>query len=374
MPQQTEISVFDQTIEKNRAVVEKAVTSTGTFVHLKMKLFRINQATIAQLQWLVWVSVYLITFFSILPMDGFYQSFVFTLINTCFYALIIYGHISYLFPRYYEQDRKVHYIIYVVVLLIFCGLSKGLLISYLYNTYFAIRAERSPVSSTVVYYSLTNILVYVLSFIFRVALAYFSLKRQTEEIQLQKTQAELNLLKSQVQPHFLFNTLNNIYYEAYIEAPRTAGLIARLADMMRYFVEESPKAEVFIATEIGFLENYIELEKIRVRYGVSISFIKGFPVDAMVPPMLLMTFVENIFKHGIDKSSHTNEIEISLLQQDGYLVFQTKNSASHTSAGNSGSGLANLRKRLVLLYGDRFELFTNYTSPYFIACFKIPIL
>ena len=82
---------------------------------------------------------------------------------------------------------------------------------------------------------LRGALTYTLSFIFRIAIAYFDLKQQSEKILAQKSQAELNLLKSQVQPHFLFNTLNNIYYEAYREAPRTAALIERLSDIMRYF-------------------------------------------------------------------------------------------------------------------------------------------
>ena len=143
---------------------------------------------------------------------------------------------------------------------------------------------------------------------------------------VQKSQAELNLLKSQVQPHFLFNTLNNIYYEAYREAPRTAKLIERLSDIMRYFVDESPKDEVSLGTEIQFLENYIALEKIRIRGEIELDFIKDCNSDLRIPPMLLMTFVENIFKHGIDKSSSQNKIELSLVQQDGYLLFQTTKS------------------------------------------------
>ena len=119
----------------------------------------------------------------------------------------------------------------------------------------------------------------------------------------QKSLAELNLLKSQVQPHFLFNTLNNIYYEAFREAPRTALLIGRLSDIMRYFVDESPKEKVTLATEIKFLENYIALEEIRIRHGVKVTFEQRYEGNPVIPPMLLMTFVENIFKHGIDRSA-----------------------------------------------------------------------
>ncbi len=90
----------------------------------------------------------------------------------------------------------------------------------------------------------------MMSFVFRIAIEYFRVKRQAEQmLEQKKSLAELNLLKSQVQPHFLFNTLNNIYYEAFREAPRTALLIGRLSDIMRYFVDESPKEKVTLATE-----------------------------------------------------------------------------------------------------------------------------
>ena len=92
-----------------------------------------------------------------------------------------------------------------------------------------------------------GILIYVLSLVFRIAIAYFTLKQQTEEILLQKSHAELNLLKSQVQPHFLFNALNSIYYRVYKIDPPSAGLIERLSDIMRYFVDESPKEAVPVA-------------------------------------------------------------------------------------------------------------------------------
>src|SRR6201999_4376057 len=120
---------------------------------------------------------------------------------------------------------------------------------------------------------------FMLSFVFRIALAYFRVKRQAELMLGKKSHAELNLLKSQVQPHFLFNTLNNIYYEAYREAPRTALLIGRLSNIMRYFVDESPKEKVALATEIKFLENYIALEEIRIRHGVTVNFSREYDGD-----------------------------------------------------------------------------------------------
>ncbi|MDP9080990.1 MAG: histidine kinase [Bacteroidota bacterium] len=339
-----------------------------------MKFISSGQATAKQLQWLVWIAVFLIIFFSLLPEDGFYEAAIFTFINVSFYVLIIYGNISFLFPRFYERGQKILYGILAFIFIVTFGLARGFLIETIYNKYVAVKPQPIMISS-VINFMVAGFLTYLLSFIFRIAIAYFALKQQSEKILVQKSQAELNLLKSQVQPHFLFNTLNNIYYEAYREAPRTAKLIERLSDIMRYFVDESPKEEVSLATEVQFLENYIALEKIRIRHEIELNFIKDCNADLRIPPMLLMTFVENIFKHGIDKSSSKNKIDMSLTQKDGYLLFETRNQIHEKpgTTGPNGFGIENLRKRLTLLYGSNFELKINNPGNYFTAFLKVPI-
>jgi sensor histidine kinase YesM len=338
-----------------------------------MKFIR-GMTTITRLQWLVWIAVFFIIYFSILPEDGFFLAGIFTVINVVFYAIVIYGNINWLFPRFYEQGRKAEYIIYISIFLIVVGLGRGYAVSYLYNKYNPEHPE--PITfQMLLYYGVAGFLTYLLSFIFRIAIAYFELKQQSEKILAQKSQAELNLLKSQVQPHFLFNTLNNIYYESYLEAPRTAKLIERLSDIMRYFVDESPKDEVSLTTEIQFLENYMALEKIRIRHEIELDFVKDCSPDLRIPPMLLMTFIENIFKHGIDKSRSENKIEISLVQQDGSLFFQTKNRIQDKpgTAEHTGFGIQNLRKRLCFLYGDKFELNIDTSENFFTAFLKVPL-
>ncbi|HET7000442.1 MAG TPA: histidine kinase [Puia sp.] len=338
-----------------------------------MKFFK-GQATIVQLQWLVWLAVFLIVFFSMLPQDGFRWSASFALVNVSFYSLIIYGNIKFLFPVYYERGKKLQYVLLVIILLISAGLARGYLIISLYNSFRPDNPESWTIG-TAVNFVLAGFLTYMLSFIFRIAIAYFALKQQSEKILAQKSQAELNLLKSQVQPHFLFNTLNNIYYEAYREAPRTAALIERLSNIMRYFVDESTKDEVSLQTEIQFIENYIALEKIRIRHEAEIHFSKKCNGEASIPPMLLMTFVENIFKHGIDKSSSHNKVDISLVHEDGHLLFQTRNQVhkKQLQKESHGFGIQNLRKRLTLLFGTKFELNIDQSDHYFTAFLKVPL-
>ncbi|WP_224746324.1 sensor histidine kinase [Mucilaginibacter glaciei] len=330
--------------------------------------------SIGQLQWIVWVFVFLVLTLSLLPMDGFAQAFVYALLYTTFYAAIIYGNIYWLYPSLYKKGRVIIYIIAVLVFLVVIGIVKSYITLNIYNLFFAKHPETMSVKA-VAGMVIGGFMVFLLSFVFRIAIEYFKLKQHTDEMIARKTQAELDLLKSQVQPHFLFNTLNNIYYEAYLEAPRTASLIERLSDIMRYFVDESPKQLVSLTTEIQFLENYIALEKIRIRYDIDLDFIKDCEATISIPPMLLMTFVENIFKHGIDKSSTNNKISIRLIQNNGRLSFITENTvpARQVKAPSTGFGLVNLRKRLVLLYADDFELNVNHENDSFIACLTIPL-
>lgn len=330
-------------------------------------------SAIVKLQWLVWVAVFLIIFFSLMPEEGLPHAVIFTSINMSFYLLVIYGNIILLFPRYYEKGQKVKYFFISITLLVGLSMARGYLAMWMWNTYFAPKPEPITVS-TLINFVMAGFLTYLLSFIFRIAIAYFELKQQSEKMLVQKSQAELNLLKSQVQPHFLFNTLNNIYYEAYREAPRTAKLIERLSDIMRYFVDESPKDEVSVKTEIQFLENYIALEKIRIRHEIELNFIQNCNTALRIPPMLLMTFVENIFKHGIDKSSSENKIELSLVEENGFLLFQTKNRILDPGLkGNDGFGINNLHKRLSFLYGEKFELKIDKSDCFFTAFLKVPL-
>ena len=336
----------------------------------------LKKATPRQLELLVWGFVFLITFVSYLPMDGFWEALIYGVMNLSFYAMIIYGNISLLFPKLYEKGRIFLYVISAIALLIAVGVTRTYLSVTIYNRWFATKPETLDIWRYL-YNTLTGVAIFVLSFVFRIAMAYFRLKRQAEQMLEQKSQAELNLLKSQVQPHFLFNTLNNIYYEAYRESPRTALLIGRLSDIMRYFVDESPREKVALSTEIKFLENYIALEEIRIRHGVTVNFNKEFEGEPFLPPMLLMTFVENLFKHGIDRSATGNSIHLSLIQQDSHLLFTTENALPETVTSvpaKPGFGLQNLEKRLTLLYGDRFVLTTNRTATHFKALLKIPLV
>lgn len=339
-----------------------------------MRYFLKRKITLVQLQYLVWLAILLISFISMLSSDGVARSALFAFNGICFYALIIYGNIQFLYPRYFRTKRYIAYVVGSVLLVGIAGFVKGYVSLYI-SSWYLTRTFRIQDADTHLSFFLSGVTVFVLSLIIRLAIAYFAVKQQSEEALLQRSQFELRLLKAQVQPHFLFNTLNNMYYEAYMEAPRTALLIERLSEIMRYFVDQNMEDLVPIETEVQFLDNYIALERIRMTPEPELTFVKGFRAGIQLPPMLLMTFVENIFKHGIDKISGANQIRISIADQEGYLIFETRNSINQHpgKARHTGSGLKNLRQRLSLLYGTDFELHTRDDGRHFTAFLKIPL-
>lgn len=324
---------------------------------------------------LVWASIAIISFFSMLQADGAVRSALSACNSCAFYALIVYGNINFLYPRFYQKKQYLLYLLSSMVLLAIAGLGRGYISLYIRNEDFA-AAPQWQTTSTHISFLFSVTTVFVLSFVFRLAMEYFTLKQQSERILLQQSQIELKLLKAQVQPHFLFNTLNAIYYEAYLEAPRTALLIERLSDMIRYFVDQSTHEYVQLATEIQFLDNYIALEKMRIQPEPEVIFQCSINDQRKIPPMLLMTFVENIFKHGIDKISGINKISISLSENEQHLVFQTRNFLNkNAGAGQKlGTGLSNLRQRLTILYGNNFDLYTaEENDGHFVAFLKFPL-
>jgi hypothetical protein len=155
-----------------------------------MKIWR-QAPSITQLQVLIWTAVLLVIFFSQLPMDGLRKSFIYSVVNTTSYAIIIYGNILFLYPVFYQKRRFVAYGFSVAFFLILTGMLKGYAGVILYKYFLLIKSAQINVL-TLLEYVPGGILIFVLSFVFRIAIAYFTLKQQTEEILLQKSQAELN--------------------------------------------------------------------------------------------------------------------------------------------------------------------------------------
>lgn len=203
------------------------------------------------------------------------------------------------------------------------------------------------------------------------AVAYFVRMRQKDreiqQLREQQLQLELDVLKAQMHPHFFFNTLNNIYSLALQQSVQTAPVVQKLASMMRYILYETSMEQVRLSKEIQFLQDYIELENIRHDNNKQISFlVQGNKDDYQIPPLLLLPFVENAFKHGLDQETGSGRIDIAILIEHSQLNLQVSNSLpADTSGSNAGVGLQNVCKRLELLFPGTHQLEIEKTASAF---------
>lgn len=203
---------------------------------------------------------------------------------------------------------------------------------------------------------------------------YRKLREQAHLLRIQKQEAELNYLKSQTNPHFLFNTLNNIYALARDKSERAPESILRLSKILRYMLYETGGNFIAIEQELKIISDYIELEKLRYDKTLRINF--NYDVEDMkqsLPPLLLIPLVENAFKHGVSETRNLPFIDIHLSLKDRRLEYVVKNS-TETVPDNTGVkeniGLSNLRRQLELLYTD-YNLAVVHGEGVFTATLKI---
>lgn len=205
---------------------------------------------------------------------------------------------------------------------------------------------------------------------------YFKSQREeaiSMERDRQNLNKELEFLTYQINPHFLMNTLNNIHALIDIDTEKAKSTVIELSRMMRYALYDGGEKAVSLKKEIDFLNHYITLMRLRYTDNVDIKLdFSGATEDAMVPPLLLVTFVENAFKHGVSYRS-ASYIHISVSTGNGLLTFRCKNSVPQKPHNaKHGIGLENVRKRLRLIYNTGFELLINNTGGTFSVLLTIP--
>ncbi|UPL47618.1 sensor histidine kinase [Hymenobacter sublimis] len=217
-----------------------------------------------------------------------------------------------------------------------------------------------------------GILVWIISSGLRITSEWFDADSARRDLENKQLTAELAFLKSQVSPHFLFNTLNNIYSLAQLKSDDTPEAIMQLSQLMRYMLYESAAARVPLARETEYLRTYIDLQRLRLDpEEVDIRFTVDGPLDGhLIEPMLLIPFVENAFKHGIS-AQNFSRIAVNLIVREDQLLFTVQNSRFPRTGGhdpNSGIGLPNVRQRLHLLYPDgRHQLHVEETDDEFMV-------
>jgi len=341
----------------------------GKSISFSDKWIRVTLHTI------VWIIVILFAVYvhnsfgggNMLRLYGFY-------LHTLSAAIIFYVGYLWLVPRYFVQNKQLTYFLILIAFI---------LVTHFVATFIERTFLNDPVADAKfreamkilngkdevrkngdLFGFLSHLVTSMLLSGFAIGLGVMEKLKQNEkkqkELEKEKLNSELAFLKNQVSPHFFFNTLNNIYSLIGIDGPTAQDSVLKLSKLMRYLLYESENGETLMSHEIDFMNNYIDLMKLRLspRVELQIDFPKEFP-DFSIPPLLFVSFVENAFKHGV---SHRDRsfIHIRMTIENDQINFVSENSMGKSSQPgdmqHSGIGLENVRKRLHLLFPDKHDL------------------
>ncbi len=355
----------------------------GIFVCTNMVQTFLQKHRMLTLHSLFWGSYFLLFFYQISGTRGgdqpraFSDVFINAVTHTLFLMSVAYSNYFFFLPRFLKNKNGLRYVLEflgttLLILIVYVVIKRWIADGYTHQAHFWY-SSRFPISSFV-----TSVLTASFVALLRFFTEWKDLEEQRKELQNEKLSAELKFLRSQVNPHFLFNTLNNLYSLAYSKSPQTTEVISRLSQMMRYMVYDSNHDQVALEREVDYMQNYISLEKLRLNDQVPIRFdIEGDLGQKKIAPLLLIPFLENAFKHGVSNSNPDSWVKANLHVNAGHLTFEVANSIS-SQAGTAGSaqsgiGLENVRKRLELNYPDRHKLKISQDNKQFNAKLDIQL-
>lgn len=272
------------------------------------------------------------------------------------YALAAFGINYILLPRYFYKKKYLSFIIYTALIIVGVILVEELVIEQIYFP--DTRGKRFPG----VFYTLLGILpvITVLSG-FKFGWDALGKQREVDALRSAVQESELQFLKSQINPHFLFNNLNNLYSYAIENSPKTPEIILELSGVLRYMLYECREKYVQLTKEITQLKNFINLNELQIEDRGQVNFkAKNIKQGYRIAPLILIVFIENAFKHSTASQASNIEIDVEIqLSDSGELTFVCKNTYQpQANADNlsQGIGLENVRKRLDLLYPNAHQL------------------
>ena len=301
--------------------------------------------------------------------DGKYLLLCFTLSA----VLIITWYFNYLFliPRYLLAKKYWFYILFLLLTIAIVLALSGLIFSFSdFNPDILVKTH--PAVEKIIPVIIINALsLWLLSIALSILWTVYNRLKQTES---EKLSAQIASLKSQINPHFLFNTLNNIYATAIDTSPKTADMIDKLSEMMRYTMKDTQQDFVMLEDEVNYISNFIELQKLRLDRSVKLEYhtLENFP-PLRIAPMLLIPFVENAFKHGVNSEQKSRiRIEITIDKTEFQLsVVNNKVNVQREISERSGLGIINTSHRLNLIYPSKHLLVINETEKEFFVSLHI---
>lgn len=287
--------------------------------------------------------------------DSYWEIFISTLRYLPAHVFFVYVAMYFLLPKLLFKKKYFLFSIFLVAILILCSLYVRFIDTAVYHSVEGFGDRRIFFRAIFGNLNLCGIAVAIKLF-----KSWYSEREAKQQAEKAELLSQLQLLKSQIHPHFLFNTLNNLYSLTRENSPESSTVVLKLSSLLRYMLYECNKNEIALENEIEMLRNYIGLEQIR--YGKRLEFslnVSGDTKGKLVAPLLLLPFLENCFKHGASKQLNHCWINMDLSAEENTLYMLLTNGKANNNdpqPANEGIGLSNVRKRLNLLYPNTHRL------------------
>ncbi|HEY4784961.1 MAG TPA: histidine kinase [Bacteroidales bacterium] len=289
-----------------------------------------------------------------------------------FIAFNYYFHLHFSLPKLLNKHRYLPFTIVVLISFLLTSLLRSFVVLFINSRFYHISMSRHDFIN-LYFNSLLNIFIWTaLLLAVKIMFDKIKLQRYSDAVEKEKISNELNFLRSQNEPHFLFNSLNSIYFQIEKSNKGARDSLMRLSEMMRYQLYECNAERIAVEKEIAYLKNYIELQKLRLNKNYKISFKEDFRTgNFSISPLLLIPLVENAFKHVSNYPNKTNEIHIELSGSDSTFKCKVSNTFEDIKPENEtlagGVGLKNLERRLALLYPERHQLLIEKNDNVYLA-------
>ncbi|HUR30709.1 MAG TPA: histidine kinase, partial [Saprospiraceae bacterium] len=278
------------------------------------------------------------------------------LINIAFYMLVVYINLGYLIPKFLSQKN---FMTYCLLLLAMVAVFTPIKVLLLYITY----EEVDPREFLVMNQQYIFLLLFMIaggSTVIKIVSDWQRHQRDRKDLETQRMQSEIKFLKSQINPHFLFNTLNSLYALTLKKSDNAPEIVIKLSEMMRYMLYECNERRVPLYKEVNYIQNYLDLEKLRQSGQSDIQFrVEGDVNDQTIAPLIFIPFLENSFKHGLNHQISDGYVHVVMKVLGSKLLLRILNSkaiqAPTLSEKTSGGiGLVNVQRRLNLLYPNQY--------------------
>ena len=321
----------------------------------------------------VWV---LASVFFLIPLYvfGFTNRTQYTILCFLMYIIVFYVNTLWILPRWIKRRRFEWLALHWLLILLICTF-----ISLMFNHYFHVFTRNGNFKLEIVNTFLRNLLfVTIIIFVgvtYRSIIDWFRNEQLRQQLENEKLRTELDFLRSQTNPHFLFNTLNSIYALAYQQSEKTAGAVMKLSEIMHFILYESGSEQVPVAREIYYIDQLIALQELRTAGRLMLDFsVSGDTSKVSVAPLILMALVENIFKHGV-LNDEKEPASIDLCISEGRLKFSSKNKINQAAKDLPGGiGLSNVRRRIELLYPNKHQFSITSDNLYYSVYLELQLI